>query len=84
MNNNAPTMSMYIIDELIRSLTDEQLEHHIYTADFLDVFDYDKTQTQEDAYSEMIVLCKREQERREKLRNRLSEVDEADFDDLPF
>lgn len=83
MNNNEPTMSMYIINELVSCLTDEQLERQIYTADFLVVFEYDRTSTQQDAYLELIVLCKREQERRKKRAIRLSEVD-IHPDDLPF
>jgi len=83
MNNNAPTMSMHIINELITCLTDEQLERQIMTADFLCVFEYERTSVHHDAYQELIVLCKGEQERRIQLAIRRSEVD-IHPDDLPF
>ena len=80
MNNNEPTMSMYIIDELIGCLTDEQLKHELEAMRFAEVFDDMASKPKYDAYLELIKLCRAELKRRKELAIRRSEVE----DELPF
>ena len=80
MNNNEPTMSMYIIDELMSNMTTKQLESQLFAMEFAEVFDDLASKTKYDSYLELIKLCRAELERRKILAIRRSEVE----DDLPL
>lgn len=84
---NEPTVRECIIDDLMRSMTDAQLQAKIVQMEFCEVFDCYNNETWRLAYEETHRLCKEELERREELKERLkNEVpfDEELHGDLPF